>query len=86
MAYKNISIRMVKETDMADVIELLQSISDFKPSKNDFIHVELDNILREYFVYFENKDLLNQALHYNYNLITIIIVIITIGIVIMAIS
>ena len=26
-------------------------------------------ILREYFVYFDNKDLSNQALHYNYNLI-----------------
>ena len=38
--------------------------------QNFFLTIpQLDKILRGYFVYFENKDLLNQALHYNYNLI-----------------
>jgi glucosamine-phosphate N-acetyltransferase len=36
MGYENISIRMVKQTDMVDVVQLLQSISNFNPSKNDF--------------------------------------------------
>ena len=39
MGCENISIRMVKQTDMIDVIELLQSISNFNPSKNDFSQI-----------------------------------------------
>ena len=34
MDYEKITIRKVKQTDMADVVELLQSISNFKPLKN----------------------------------------------------
>jgi len=36
---KNISIRAVKQSDMGVVIELLQSISKFKPSKSDVIPI-----------------------------------------------
>lgn len=39
MGDENISIRMVEQADMTDVIELLQSISEFKPPKNDFPHI-----------------------------------------------
>jgi glucosamine-phosphate N-acetyltransferase len=34
---KNISIRAIVQSDMDEVIELLQSISEFKPSKSDFL-------------------------------------------------
>lgn len=33
---KNISIRAVVQNDMDAVIDLLQSMSEFKPSKSDF--------------------------------------------------
>ena len=36
---KNISIRAVMQSDMDAVIELLQSISEFKPSKSDFLTI-----------------------------------------------
>ena len=34
---KNISIRAIVQSDMDEVIELLQSITEFKPSKSDFL-------------------------------------------------
>ena len=57
-----------------NIIDYLIQVSNNETIKekkqNFFLSIpQLDNILREYFVYFENKDLLNQALHYNYNLI-----------------
>lgn len=36
MGDKSILIRMVEQTDMASVIELLQSMSEFKPPKSDY--------------------------------------------------
>ena len=36
---KNISIRAVAQSDMDAVIELLQSMSEFKPSKSDFLTI-----------------------------------------------
>ena len=36
---KNISIRVIVQNDMYSVIELLQSISEFKPSKSDFLSI-----------------------------------------------
>jgi glucosamine-phosphate N-acetyltransferase len=36
---KNISVRAIKQNDMEAVIELLQSISEFKPSKSDFLPI-----------------------------------------------
>tara|TARA_B100000963_G_scaffold356570_1_gene376914 strand:+ start:407 stop:838 length:432 start_codon:yes stop_codon:yes gene_type:complete len=35
----DIHIRSVKQTDMTDVIELLQSVSKFEPSKKDYISI-----------------------------------------------
>ena len=46
MGNKSISIRMVEQADMADVIELLQSISEFKPPKSDFPHI-WDNLCQQ---------------------------------------
>ena len=39
MTEKNILIRAVKQNDMDAVIELLQLISEFKPSKPDFLSI-----------------------------------------------
>lgn len=39
MEHESISIRKVEQTDMIDVIELLQSISQFKPFKSDFFDI-----------------------------------------------
>jgi len=39
MTEKNILIRAVKKNDMDAVIELLQLISEFKPSKSDFLSI-----------------------------------------------
>ena len=36
---KNISIRAVVQSDMDDVIELLQSMSQFKPSKSEYLPI-----------------------------------------------
>ena len=36
---KNISIREIVQNDMDEVIELLQSMSEFKPSKSDFLPI-----------------------------------------------
>lgn len=57
-----------------NIIDYLIQVSNneiIKDKKQNFFLTipQLDKILRGYFVYFENKDLLNQALHYNYNLI-----------------
>ena len=39
MTEKNILIRAVKKNDMDAVVELLQLISEFKPSKSDFLSI-----------------------------------------------
>mgnify|MGYP006160422667 CR=1 FL=1 len=57
-----------------NIIDYLIQVSNNETIKdkkqNFFLSIpQLDMILREYFVYFDNKDLSNQALHYNYNLI-----------------
>ena len=45
-----------------------ETIKDKK--QNFFLSIpHLDKILREYFIYFDNKDLSNKSLYYNYNLI-----------------
>ena len=36
---KNISIREIVQSDMDAVIELLQSISEFKPSKSEYLPI-----------------------------------------------
>jgi len=40
--FKNISLRAVEQDDMNAVIELLQSISDFKPPKSEFLRIWFD--------------------------------------------
>ena len=57
-----------------NIIDYLIQVSNNETIKekkqNFFLSIpQLDKILREYFIFFDNKDLLNQALHYNYNLI-----------------
>jgi hypothetical protein len=57
-----------------NIIDYLIQVSNNETIKdkkqNFFLSIpQLKKILREYFVYFDNKDLSNQALHYNYNLI-----------------
>jgi glucosamine-phosphate N-acetyltransferase len=39
MGEESISIRKLEQADMADVIELLQSMSEFKPSESDYPHI-----------------------------------------------
>ena len=57
-----------------NIIDYLIQVSNNETIKdkkqNFFLSIpQLKKILREYFIYFDNKDLSNQALHYNYNLI-----------------
>ena len=57
-----------------NIIDYLIQVSNNETIKdkkqNFFLSIpQLDKILRGYFIYFDNKDLSNQALHYNYNLI-----------------
>ena len=39
MDIKDISIRTIEQTDMDSVIELLQSMSKFKPSKSEYLSI-----------------------------------------------
>ena len=57
-----------------NIIDYLIQVSNNKTIKdkkqNFFLTIpQLDKILRGYFVYFDNKDLSNKSLYYNYNLI-----------------
>ena len=57
-----------------NIIDYLIQVSNNKTIKdkkqNFFLSIpQLDKILRGYFVYFDNKDLSNKSLYYNYNLI-----------------
>jgi hypothetical protein len=57
-----------------DIIDYLIKVSNneiIKDKKqNFFLSIpQLDKILREYLIYFKNKNELDRALHYNYNLI-----------------
>jgi hypothetical protein len=57
-----------------NIIDYLIQVSNNETIKdkkqNFFLSIpHLDKILREYFIYFDNKDLSNKSLYYNYNLI-----------------
>ena len=57
-----------------NIIDYLIQVSNneiIKDKKQNFFLTipQLDKILRGYFVYFDNKDLSNKSLYYNYNLI-----------------
>jgi hypothetical protein len=57
-----------------NIIDYLIQVSNnetIKDKKQNFFLTipQLDNILRGYFVYFDNRDLSNKSLYYNYNLI-----------------
>ena len=57
-----------------NIIDYLIQVSNNETIKdkkqNFFLSIpQLDKILRGYFVYFDNKDLSNKSLYYNYNLI-----------------
>tara|TARA_B110000263_G_C15269838_1_gene492914 strand:+ start:693 stop:1376 length:684 start_codon:yes stop_codon:yes gene_type:complete len=63
--------RALKIKNIIDYLIQVSNNETIKDKKqNFFLSIpQLDKILREYFIYFDNKDLSNQALHYNYNLI-----------------
>ncbi|WP_193182344.1 GNAT family N-acetyltransferase [Nisaea sediminum] len=46
MGDESISIRKLEQADMADVIELLQSMSEFRPPINDYPHI-WENLCRQ---------------------------------------